>query len=476
MKILLIGLGRFGGEIAKRLLSQNHQLVIIENNTEIIERFIKNFPQGDYKICVGDATSFVIWEYLPLEEFDLIISSLRSGEFNRVICQFIREFFKNFDVPVVVYVSDNRYEDYFANFNCKTFYLPELAATFIEGLTLKGINKPIGIGLGKNEILEAVLSPKSPYVDTTINLNKHIHWRIALVYRGEEIILPRKKIKLKAGDRVVLVGDNPKIVLEIAKSMALGTPQFPLSFGENLMAVLRRNELHYLREYYYLWKHSRLKQVILYSDVKDRSKLEAVVGDRKFLNENLILEKGKNYNTVFKKELQLEHSTGLISTPYKKRFLLFHNVDLRKFFHQEIPFLIPKLSFPYSRILVSLNSEQPSGIIEQCFELAQLVRAEKLDFIYVSLPEVLTSDREKKKINRVFDLIEYYSKLFGLKDRVSVIRKEGNPLKKTLKVLKNYNLLVVGFEPEKLSILEPYTPYLLTKSSPKSVLGIPSGG
>jgi len=476
MKILLIGLGRYGTEIARKLLSQNHQLIIIENNIASIEQFIKKFPEGDYKICVGDATSYVIWEYLPLEEFDLVISSLRSGEFNKVICQFIREIFKNFDIPVVVYVSDNRYEDYFANFNCKTFYLPELAAIFIEGLTLKGINKPIGIGLGKNEILEAVLSPKSPYVDKTINLNKHIHWRIALVYRGEKIILPRRRITLKSGDRVILVGDNPKIVLEIAKSMALGTPQFPLNFGENLMAVLRKKDIHILKEYYYLWRNTRLKQIILYTDITSKDLLAKFIPDEKFLNENLIVEKGRDYSLIFKKELQIEHSTGLISAPYKKRFLFFHNLDLKKFFLQEIPFLIPRLTFPYTRILVSLNSEQPSGIVEQCFELAQLLKVEKLDFIYVSLPEVLMSEKEKKKINQILELIDYYSKLFGIRDRVSIIQKEGNPVKKTLKVLNNYNLLVVGFEPGKISLFEPYTPYLLTRASAKSVLGIPSGG
>jgi len=476
MQILLIGLGRYGTEIAKKLLSQNHRLIIIESNLESIRRFVEQFPEGDYWICVGDATSFVVWEYLPLESFDLIISSLRSGEFNRVVCKFVREIFKNFDVPVVVYVNDNRFEDYFANFNCKTFYLPELAATFIEGLTLKGINKPIGIGLGKNEILEAVLSPRSPYADKYIYPEKHVHWRVALVYRGEEIILPRKKVKLRAGDRVILVGDNPKIVLEIAKSMALGTPQFPLSFGENLMSVLRKKEVHYLREYYYLWRNTRLKQVILYTDLKRKEKLFEVVPDENFLTKHLVILKGKDYSLIFKKELQIEHSTGLISVPYRKRFLFFHNVDLKKFFLQEIPFLIPRLTFPYERILVSLNNERPSGIIEQCFELAQLLKAEKLDFIYVSLPEVLMSTNERKKVESTLELVDYYSKLFGLKEKVSVIRREGNPVKETLKVVKNYNLLVVGFEPGKVSLLEPYAPYLLTRAVRKSVLGIPSGG
>jgi len=471
MKILLIGLGRYGTEIAKRLLALNHELLIIESNVESIKKFLSLNLQGDYWICVGDATSHVVWEYLPLDELDLVISSLRSGEFNRAVCEILREILKNFDLPVVVYVNDHRYEDFFANYNCKTFYLPELAATFVEGLTLKGINKPIGIGLGKNEILEVVLSAKSPYADVPLNLTKHKHWRVALVYRGEKIILPRKKIKLKAGDRVILVGDNPKIVFEIAKSMALGTPQFPLSFGENLLVALKRRELHFLREHHYVWRHTRVKQVVLFTDA-DLSAVSRVVSDQKFLNENLQIVKG-GYQSIFKREVQNEYAAGMISAPHKKRFFFFKPYSIKDFFRQEVPFLLPRLSFPYDRILVSLNNDNPTATLEICFELAQLLKAEKLDFLFVSLPEVLETEKEKRKFQQSQELVDYYAKLFDLKNRVSLIREVGNPVKKTLKYLSRYNLLVVSFVPGKVSTLEPYTPYLLAKQATKSVIGIP---
>jgi len=57
---------------------------------------------------------------------------------------------------------------------------------------------------------------------------------------------------------------------------------------------------------------------------------------------------------------------------------------------------------------------------------------------------------------------------------VEILRLEGNPKKETLKLVPDYDLLIVGFEKKKVGILEPYTPYLLTKESKKSVLGIPS--
>ena len=195
--------------------------------------------------------------------------------------------------------------------------------------------------------------------------------------------------------------------------------------------------------------------------------------DRAFLN-RLTVVKGADYNLIFDRTVQGNYSAGIISAPYKRRFLFFHNLNLKRFFNQETPFLIPRLSFPYQRVLVSLNNDYPAGIIEQVFEIFQLFKVEKLAFLHVKFPDVLVSSKERENIEKAFNLIEEYSKLYNARDRVKILQREGNPKKETLKVLPNYDLLVVGFEKKKLGPLEPYTPYLLTKESKKSVLGIPA--
>ena len=477
MKILLIGLGRFGGAIAKRLLQQGHQIIAVEVDPSVVESFFRDLEKEDIKsdrikACIGDATSLLVWEYLPLLEFDLIISSLRSGSFNKTICEIVREIYKNYDIPIVVLSFDYSYEGYFSNYNCRVFILPDIAAGFVEGLTLKNIVKPIGIGLGLNEILEAVVSPQSPYTRVKVDPKRLKHWRLGLVYRGEKIILPKRKILLKPGDRVIILGDDPRIVLEVAKAMALGEPQFPLSFGENLLVALKRGELHYLKEYYYLWKHSRVKSVVLFSNAP-REEIVKNVEDPRFLD-RLTTEGWHGYEFVLDKTVQTNFSAGLVSAPYRRRNLFFHNLNLKRFFRQETPFLIPRLSFPYKRILVSLNCENPQGMIEQVYEIFQLVKGEKLTFAAVTLPEVLLPKREKIKLEKTFKLIDEYGKLYGLRKKVEIVRKEGNPKRKTLKLLENHDLLVVGYVPHRIGLFDPYPPYLLTKDSPKSVLGIPT--
>ncbi len=472
MKILLLGLGRFGGEIARRLLSYGHSLLIVENDPSVVGRFLKT-ARGDFKVCVGDATSLLLWDYLPLKEIDLVVSSLRSSEFNKTVCSIIREVYRIEDLPVLVLSFDRSAERYYANFNCKVLYLPELAASFIEAFTFRNIAKPVGIGLGKNEILEVTVSPKSPYTRVPIIPRRLRHWNIALIYRGEEIILPRKRLFLRPGDRVVLVGDDPRVVLEVAKAMALGEPQFPLSFGENLLTVLRKRELHFLKEYYYLWKHTRVKNVVLFTDCGDKENLKPFVEDDRFLS-SLLLEKGKDYDLILDRKIQGNLSAGIISAPYKRKFLLWHNYNLKRLFLQETPFLVPRLSFPYLRVLVSLNNDNPAGMVEQVFEIYQLFKVERLTFLHVGLPEVLTPSHRRESLKKALSLVEEYTKLYGAKERVEILKVEGNPKKETLLRLRDFDLLVVGFERKRIGFLEPYTPYLLTKDAPKSVLGIPT--
>ncbi len=469
MKILLLGLGRFGTAIAEKLLEGKHEVYIVEQDTGKVERFLKLYPKGDYKICIADATSMLFWEYLPLEEFDLIISSIRFAEFNKTVCRIVREILNNLDIPFVIFSDSYKYEHYFANFNCKTLYIPELASHFVEGLTLKGISKPIAIGLGKNEILEVSVSPKSPYVNVPIRQLRHKHWRIALVYRGEEIILPGLTVHLKAGDRVVLVGDNPKIVLEIAKSMALGMPQFPLSFGENMVVYLTPKDVHFLKEYHYLWKHTRIKHVVIFSEKPEKLKTCLSPEDRDF-QKVLSFEKG-SAGDIFNRNLQENFSAGVISTPRYGGFLFWKR--LRRFFSSEIPFLVPRLSFPYGDILVSLNNENPFSILEQCFEIATLLKAKSLGFVYVKLPEALSGGRDEKIVSELEKTIDYYASIFGVKSAVSFKVTEGNPVKETLKIIKNKQLLIVGYKPRRLSLFEPYTPYVLTAKVGRSVIGIP---
>jgi hypothetical protein len=475
MKILLIGLGRFGSAIVKRLLEEEHQLIVIESDINVVENFLNECKDetGNVKICVGDATSLLVWEYLKLNEFDLIISSVRSNEFNKAICEIVREIYKNFDIPILILSFDAKYEHVFSNYNCQTVLIPDVVSLYVESFALKGIRKPIGIGLGKNEILEATVSPRSPYVRIPIYPNRLRHWKIGLVYRNEEIILPRRRFLLRPQDRVIIFGDDPKIVLEVAKSMALGEPQFPLSFGENLLVALKKSELHYLKEYYYLWKHSRIKNVYLFCDVGDKSEISELIEDKDFLK-ILFLEKFKGYNSIFNKKLQTQLSAGLISAPYKREWLFFHNYNLKKLFSQEVPFLLPKLTFPYRKILVSLNTENPQGMIEPIFEILLLTGAEKLTLLSVELPDVLMPKREAEKIENTLKLAEDYAKLFRVKEKIDTIRRKGNPKRETLKLLKDYDLLIVGFTPQRLGFFEPYTPYVLTKSSFKSVLGVPT--
>ena len=129
MKILLLGLGRFGSAIAEKLLSQEHEVWVVEIDPSVVEDFLNRIEQKGLnlnllKVCVGDAASLLVWEYLPVKSMDLIISSLRGEVFNKKICELVRQIYRNYEVPVLVLSFGNLKEETFANFNCKVINLP----------------------------------------------------------------------------------------------------------------------------------------------------------------------------------------------------------------------------------------------------------------------------------------------------------------------------------------------------------------
>jgi len=469
---LLIGLGRFGREILQRLYEVGYSLYILEGRVSEVEKFLEENRDLNVNIYIGDATSLIFWENFPINDFDFIVSAVENETVNQTICKIVREILKNWEIPLIVFSKTKRNEEFYATYNCRVIYIPNLIANTIEALTFKNIVKPLNIGLGKNEILEVTLSPKSPYAEITINQQRLRHWKIALIYRGDRILLPRRKVVLHAGDKVILVGDEPKIVLEVAKAMALGVPQFPLSFGENLLTALRKRDLHYLKEYYYLYKHIKVRNLVIFTDSISREDIFNLTKDSSFADK-VILEKKADYEVIFKKKLQLDYSAGILSAPYRREFLFFYNLNLKKFFKQPLPFLIPRLSFPYRKIVVSLNNELPYVMIEHVFELFQMFQAESLDFVYVKLPEVLIPKWEAKLYKQTENVINNYINLFKLKEKVKIHILEGNPVKKTLNFLKAVkpDLLIVGFNPQNFETFG--SPYLLTKKANISVLGIP---
>ncbi len=104
--------------------------------------------------------------------------------------------------------------------------------------------------------------------------------------------------------------------------------------------------------------------------------------------------------------------------------------------------------------------------------LLRFLSNSQADAILVVKPELSAGDRERERLKEVKALVERINGIYSLS--LNLVVKEGNPVRETLKVLKNYNLLIVGYEAgKKGSFFSPYSPYLVASKSPITTLLLP---
>ncbi len=93
------------------------------------------------------------------------------------------------------------------------------------------------IGLEQGEVMEIKIPFGSAYVFRHVGNIEQKRWRIAAVYRKQQLILPEPKTMLLPDDTILAVG-NPNVLKGVYKSIKRQFGQFPLPYGQNIYALI----------------------------------------------------------------------------------------------------------------------------------------------------------------------------------------------------------------------------------------------
>lgn len=93
------------------------------------------------------------------------------------------------------------------------------------------------IGLGKGEIMQMKVPVGSSYAYKHIEVINQRQFKIALIYRNEQIIIPKRGVMIYPNDTLLLVGQPHILLNEFLKSKKqLG--QFPNPYGNNICLII----------------------------------------------------------------------------------------------------------------------------------------------------------------------------------------------------------------------------------------------
>lgn len=201
MYIIMIGGGSTAVALAKHLLSENHEVVIIEKDETRAKELAETL---DALIVHGDGSDPAILKDAGIDNADAVVVLTRDDNTNLAICQIL----KKFNIKrIVARVNDPSKRDLYISLGTTAAISPIAAVvSYFKNAITQGTSKSIfSLGKGDAEIIEAELT--NPELDgrkiKDIELPKGA--LIAAISRDGELIIASPNEIVRKGDILLLV-------------------------------------------------------------------------------------------------------------------------------------------------------------------------------------------------------------------------------------------------------------------------------
>ena len=83
MKIIIVGIGKMGSAIVKNVSNEDHEIIVIDNSSEVIEKIINDF---DVMGICGNGVSYEVLKTSGVDKADWFIAVTESDEANMLSC------------------------------------------------------------------------------------------------------------------------------------------------------------------------------------------------------------------------------------------------------------------------------------------------------------------------------------------------------------------------------------------------------
>jgi trk system potassium uptake protein TrkA len=213
MYILIVGAGKVGYFLAKRLQAGKHTVSIVDKDKLLCERIAREL---EVLVINGDGCDPGILEQAGIERADVLAAVTGDDEDNLIICQLGKEKFKVQRTVGRVNNPDNEH-----TFSELGIDVPIDATTIIAKIIEEEVSFSDFVNLmsfkrGKLAIVRVDLPDHSPVINKEIkDIELPQDSVLVSIVRGEEVILPKGNTVLKPGDDVIaltLVGNEPQLL------------------------------------------------------------------------------------------------------------------------------------------------------------------------------------------------------------------------------------------------------------------------
>jgi trk system potassium uptake protein TrkA len=208
MKVVVLGAGHVGYEIAKQLSFEEHDVSIVDNNATTLKKVSDRL---DVKPVFGKATDLDVLNEAGVEDANIVIAVTSSDESNIVACQ-ISSFMFGVEAKIAR-ISDQSYFRHISLFGKNRFAIDmivspevEIASTIKRSVSVHGALDVIPCLDDKIRIIGVQCTKKSVFANIQIrfvsNVSNGLHIAILLIERENQVFIPGKNDVILAGDNI----------------------------------------------------------------------------------------------------------------------------------------------------------------------------------------------------------------------------------------------------------------------------------
>ena len=232
MKIIIVGAGEVGFQIASHLAHENKEVVVIDRNAEALRRVSDNL---DVQVIQGSGSSPLILEEAGILNAEIILAVTDRDETNLVACLVANMLSSS--TRKLARVRDGDFDQYHDHFrehapHIDTIINPEteVVKTLTGMISVPGAADVGEFGDGRIKFIGIFLDKSSPLAgiklaDLPEKIPDDARPLIGAVVREEELIIPRGADRLMPGDLVYFISEAGKL----RQTMAIfGKPDQPI--------------------------------------------------------------------------------------------------------------------------------------------------------------------------------------------------------------------------------------------------------
>lgn len=233
MFVVVAGGGRTGTQLANLLISQDHEVRLVEDRKDVLERIHHELPTES--IIEGDPLEMTVLEQAGIQRADVLAACTTSDEVNLTLCYVARKQYKvrrtiaRVNNPRDAWLFDDKF-----HVDVAVNQAEMLASLIQEEMSLGDMITLLKLRRGNYLLVEEKISEGASAIGVAIkDLAMPEHCVIAAIIRKGEVMIPRGITTFEAGDEVLAIADADSAaeLAELFSPPGLNAPVSPQRHG-----------------------------------------------------------------------------------------------------------------------------------------------------------------------------------------------------------------------------------------------------